>query len=471
MIPSLPRCGDLLDTAAAAECLTAAGMSVLWAASKAELLHRSVMTLREKLPGNGEPSLSAFFVPGRIEVLGKHTDYVGGSSLLAAAEQGFVIACAPRQDGMVGVTDVQCSETIQFPFSGDIVPTVGKWSNYPMTVARRLTRNFPEATCGAEIVFGSDLPPASGMSSSSAMIIAFFLALAEVNRIWEMAQFRDNVTSLVELASYLATNENGQNFGPLEGDRGVGTAGGSEDHTAILCCRPGTLSQYAYCPARHVCDVALPSSCTFVIASSGVEAEKTGAAMEAYNRASRLAGLAAEVWRESTGRDDPHLAAAIASCSGDAAEVRRVLGAAFLGEHDVKRADLLVRFDHFVRENEEIQPAAVAALQSGNLEAFGEVVRESQAAAENLLGNQVPETKLLATEARRLGAAAASAFGAGFGGSVWALVDRARADDFLRAWKDTYVRRFPEHGQTAKFFVTAAGPSARRLDTRERTSG
>ena len=69
-----------------------------------------------------------------------------------------------------------------------------------------------------------------------------------MNRIWETPRFRENVTSLVELASYLATNENGQNFGPLEGDRGVGTAGGSEDHTAILCCRPGMLSQYAYCP-------------------------------------------------------------------------------------------------------------------------------------------------------------------------------------------------------------------------------
>jgi len=455
--------GDLTNESAVASRLVEAGLSESWAASKAELLNKSVSTLNVKSSRDSSSDLSAFFVPGRIEVLGKHTDYVGGSSLLAAAEQGFVIACVPRDDSIVRVTDACRGETIEFPFDSEIVPTVGEWSNYPMTVARRMARNFPEANRGAEIAFGSDLPPASGMSSSSAMIVAFFLALAEANRIWELPQFKANVTSPVELASYLATNENGQNFGPLEGDRGVGTAGGSEDHTAILCCRPGMLSRYAYCPARHVCDVELPEAYTFVIASSGVVAEKTGAAMEAYNRASRLAGIAAEVWREATGRDDPHLAAAIASCSGDTSEVRRVLGAASLGGRDVKHAELLVRFDHFCRENEEIQPVAVAALQSSDMAAFGRAVEESQKAAEDLLGNQIAETEFLAVEARQLGAAAASAFGAGFGGSIWALVEQTRADDFIAGWQDVYARKFPEHDESSQFFRTGAGPCAIRF--------
>lgn len=462
MISSLQYRGDLCDKTALAECLVEAGLSEPWAASKAALLSQSASVLKDRLSGQSEPNLAAFFVPGRIEVLGKHTDYCGGSSLLAAAEQGFVIACAAREDRTVRVTDVRCGETIEFLIDGEIVPTVGKWSNYPMTVARRMARNFPEATHGAEIVFGSDLPPASGMSSSSAMIIAFFLALAEVNRIWEMPRFKGSVTSLVELASYLATNENGQNFGALEGDRGVGTAGGSEDHTAILCCRPETLSQYAYCPARHIVDVAFPPSYTFVIASSGVVAEKTGAAMEAYNRASRLAGLAAQVWREATGRDDPHLAAAIASCLGDTAEVRRVLGAASLAGLDVKHAELLMRFEHFCRENEQVQPAAVAALQSGDMLAFGRAVEESQAEAE-LLGNQIFETRSLAAEAGKLGAIAASAFGAGFGGSVWALVEESQADEFRTAWQEFYAREHAEHEQAAQFFLTGSGPAAMRI--------
>ncbi len=463
MISNLQYRGDLLDNTALTQRLVEAGLSPEWAASKAELLGLSVKTLRDRSGGQTEPNLSAFFVPGRIEVLGKHTDYCGGSSLLAAAEQGFVIACSPRDDRTVRITDVGRGETIEFSLDGEIVPTVGEWSNYPMTVARRMARNFPGATHGAEIAFGSDLPPASGMSSSSAMIIAFFLAMADVDRIWEMPQFKSSVTSLVELASYLATNENGQNFGALEGDRGVGTAGGSEDHTAILCCHKGTLSQYAYCPARHIVDVPLPPSHTLVIASSGVVAEKTGAAMEAYNRSSRLAGLAAQVWREATGRDDQHLAAAIASCSGDTAEVRHILGAAPLAGHDVKHAELLIRFDHFCRENEEAQPAAVAALQSGDMIAFGHAVDESQKGAEDLLGNQIAETKFLAAEARQLGALAASAFGAGFGGSVWALVEASQADEFRAAWQEFYGREHSENEQAARFFLTGAGPAAMRI--------
>lgn len=454
---------NLLETTALEKAFVETGLSREWAASKAQLLMKAAATLRDRLNGLSATEQAAYFVPGRIEVLGKHTDYCGGSSLLAAAEQGFVVVCAPRQDRTVRVTDIRCAETIEFSLDGEIVPTAGHWSNYPMTVGRRLARNFPEARRGAEIVFGSDLPLASGMSSSSAMIIVFFLALAEVNHIWGAAQFHGNVTTPVELASYLATNENGQSFSSLEGDRGVGTAGGSEDHTAILCCRAGTLSQYAYCPARHVCDVLLPPTYTFVIAASGVVAEKTGAAMSAYNRASQQAGLAAEVWRQATGRTDPHLAAAIASCSGDTAEVRSVLGSAPLVKLDVKRKELLARFDHFCRENEQVLPAAVAALDSGNMVAFAHAVAESQTAAEELLGNQISETRFLAAEARRLGALAASAFGAGFGGSVWALVEQSHARVFQTAWSEAYGKDFAQQKQAAQFFLSAPGPSAMRV--------
>ncbi len=87
----------------------------------------------------------------------------------------------------------------------------------------------------------------------------------------------------------------------------------------------------------------------------------------------------------------------------------------------------------------------------------------SQQAAEKLLGNQVPETIFLAASARRLGAAAASAFGAGFGGSVWALVETAGADGFLAAWADQYRAEFPQHAERSHFFITGAGPAAFRV--------
>ena len=157
------------------------------------------------------------------------------------------------------------------------------------------------------------------MSSSSALMVGVFLALSEVNRLAARDEYWHNIGSKTDLAGYLGTIENGQSFGTLEGDRGVGTFGGSEDHTAILCAEPNYISQYAFCPVEFEKMVPVPPGYLFAVAASGVAAEKTGAAGEKYNAASRLASSLAELWRRETGRDDPHLAAALGS-SPDAAE-------------------------------------------------------------------------------------------------------------------------------------------------------
>jgi galactokinase len=79
--------------------------------------------------------------------------------------------------------------------------------------------------------------------------------------------------------------------------------------------------------------------------------------------------------------------------------------------------------------------------------------------AERLLGNQVPETIALARIARELGAVAASAFGAGFGGSVWAMVKTDCAESFKSEWAERYWPRYPESAKRSEFFLTSAGPS------------
>jgi galactokinase len=321
-----------------------------------------------------------------------------------------------------------------------------------MTVARRIAQNFAEARRGVDAAFLSDLPPAAGMSSSSALMVAFFLALAEANDLAASEAYCENIHNPVELAAYLGTVENGQSFGTLEGDRGVGTFGGSEDHTAMLCAEPAHVVQYAYCPARFERSIALPAGYTFAVGSSGVVAEKTGAAREKYNRASRLAAEAAEAWRRATGRDDPHLAAALAGSPDAAARLREIVS------HE--SAELAARLEHFIAENEQIIPAAGDALAAGEVAEFGRQVDASQHAAEQLLGNQVPETIRLAALAREHGATAASAFGAGFGGSVWALIELAAAAQFVETWAETYRAEFPQHSATSDFFHTDAGPAA-----------
>jgi galactokinase len=84
----------------------------------------------------------------------------------------------------------------------------------------------------------------------------------------------------------------------------------------------------------------------------------------------------------------------------------------------------------------------------------------SQHLAERLLGNQVPQTIHLAASAYPLGAVAASAFGAGFGGAVWAMVPREAAAEFATRWRQDYLERFPECADRAVFFATEPGPGA-----------
>ena len=121
------------------------------------------------------------------------------------------------------------------------------------------------------------------------------------------------------------------------------------------------------------------------------------------------------------------------------------------------------RFSQFVLESTELIPDAGDALSAGDLVRLGQIVDRSHEAAERLLRNQVPETMWLVRDARAREAVAASAFGAGFGGSVWALVPADRAESFRATWAEEYARRFPSPAAASMFFATRAGSPAMRL--------
>jgi galactokinase len=406
------------------------------------------------------------WVPGRIEFLGKHTDYAGGRSLVCAVERGFAVVAAPRDDRLVRLTDAASGEHASMELSGSLPPAPGAWSNYGITVARRIARNFPGPLRGADIAFASDLPPAAGLSSSAALVVGTFLAIADLNALGAHEEYRRAIADANDLAGYLGAVENGAPFKSLEGDHGVGTFSGSQDQTAILCSRAGSLVQYSFAPVRFEREVPLPPDHVFVIGASGVVAEKTRAALDLYNYQARRVHAIVGRWRAATGRSDATLGEALAS-SDDAVDrlreiirdpaVRRAAGDGF------DATDLLTRLDQFWIETREIIPSAGDALERGDLASLGELVDRSQRGAELLLGNQVPETFHLARSARVLGAAAASAFGAGFGGSVWALVRRGEAGRFAECWEQSYAESFPGPATRATFFVSTAGPAAMRL--------
>ena len=400
------------------------------------------------------------WVPGRIEFLGKHTDYAGGRSLLCPVDRGFRVTATPRADRTVRVTDKRLGETVECAIDANVARPRGHWANYVFTVVRRIARDFPDARTGADISFESDLPVAAGMSSSSALVVAVYMALAAINELSDRDVYRDNIRTPENLAEYIGCIEGGFSFHAFAGDEGVGTLSGCEDQTAMVCGRAGALVQYSFCPVRYEAEYPIPADHEFVIAASGVVAEKTASALELYNSLSRRAAAAAEAWRRASGRADKTLGDAASSSSPQ--EIRDAIA-----QTPVERfapAELVARFDQFHAESEVIIPAVGKALVSNDLARLGALIEESQRGAERLLGNQVQETIELARSARDLGAVAASAFGAGFGGSVWALTAAGHTPEFIREWRDGYLARFPQHEATAQFFVTHAGRPAYRLE-------
>jgi galactokinase len=402
----------------------------------------------------GDPA-SAWWIPGRIEVLGKHTDYGGGRSLLCTVERGFHLVARPNTDGMVRLIDAKSGARLEMPLAADVPPQPGRWGDYPITVVRRVARDFPAARTGIDAAFVSSLPPASGLSSSSALVIATFLPLADANALSSSPQWQRSLPDQNAVAGYLGAVENGKAFDRFPADHGVGTHGGSEDHTAILCCRAGRLSQFHFLPVTEEHETALPSGWVFVIAMSGVHAAKGSGALASYNRLSLEIRTMLNTWRGQTYRDDASLFAALRSAPDAPEKLAAMLR--FEGE---KAEPLLERLDQFRAETEEIIPAVSAALARGDIAAIGPLVDRSQALAERVLRNQVPETVDLVHRARALGAVAASAFGAGFGGSVWALVPAVDAEQFRHQWRSGYLETFPAHRSRADFFLSQAGPPA-----------
>ncbi len=384
------------------------------------------------------------FIPGRIEVLGKHTDYCGGRSIVCAIDRGFHAEVEPRIDTLVVLQNRDSGETISIDLT-DPKAVPRHWANYAVEVARRVKMNFiSRSLTGVTIRLRSDLPKAAGLSSSSALMIMVFNALSSVNGLPDTDEYRANIRDDLALAEYLGCIENGQSFRELAGSTGVGTFGGSQDHAAIMLGRSGYLSEFSFAPLAHLADVAFPSDYVFVVASSGVSANKTGAARPRFNR---MSSMVSEITAAAGGTGS--LAKTIDKMGID--EVRSLI---VKREFSFTTKELLDRLEHFYVENFEIIPAVSALLAAGKIDDIGDLVDLSQQNTERLLGNQIDETIFLQRSAREIGSVAASAFGAGFGGSVYAITRASEADDLIEEWRRVYLTQYPQHRATSEFFAT-----------------
>ena len=203
---------------------------------------------QEKTQG---PEEVAWRVPGRVEVLGKHTDYAGGPVLVGAVDRA-ITAHARRargpQSSLTATTDGGDPITLRAGVDPALEP--GHWGHYLQTVLDRLTLNFG-AGAAAHVSVSSDLPPASGMSSSSALVCATALALASLNGWDRDPRWIEAMPDRLPLAGYLAAVEGGRSWRDLPGTSGVGTPRWQRGPHRHAVRRPGPAAPGRLRPDAH----------------------------------------------------------------------------------------------------------------------------------------------------------------------------------------------------------------------------
>jgi galactokinase len=332
----------------------------------------------------------------------------------SARRSGF--SFAPVQDGAVRLAN----RNPEFPprsFSlSDHIPSgpAGDWENYLKSPCQALVRLLGPLR-GLDGLVTSTLPVASGLSSSSALVIAVARALLHANGL-EVAT--------LELAEEMARAE-----------RYTGTQGGGMDQAISLGARAGHASRVEFGPLR-LHDSPVPPDWRFVVAHSLVRAEKSGRAQEAYNRrnqeckeALRRIGLALSEagMADAESLTYPELMARLSL--RELLELARVhLAGPVLG-----------RFRHVITEALRVYRSEEAMRQE-DLLGFGILMDASHESLRTDYEVSSPELDHLVTLAREGGAAGARLTGAGFGGCVVALTDPFRLERLLGTLEKGYYR-------------------------------
>jgi galactokinase len=394
-----------------------------------------------------------YVVPGRIELVGKHVDYAGGRSLTCAVDVALHADAGALSVPVLRVDGGPERGTVALPLDANVTATDASWSVYVAAVARRFARDFPHFRRGVSVRLSGNLPEGAGLSSSSALIVALGTALADANNASTDDEWTRAIPNALARAEYFAAIETGAPYGQFAGEEGVGVRGGAQDPIAIICSEAGVVSQFSYLPARLERRIPWPSEYVLAVGVSGVHAIKTGNAQRQYNQAAESMRALVRQWNAETGRRDETVAAAFAS-GPDAADRLTRVAHSQSSIADIGAEYLVPRLEQFREEVEVIVPGVGDALRDRDWSSLGRLVDRSQALATSALRNQVPETGFLVRSARELGAIAASAFGAGFGGAVWAMVRGSASAAFVESWRADYASAFPSRAAAAQWLVT-----------------
>ncbi|MDO8911836.1 MAG: galactokinase [Phenylobacterium sp.] len=327
-----------------------------------------------------EPRL--FRAPGRINIIGEHTDYSEGFVLPAAIDRWCVVAAAPNDLGLLRVVSQTLGREMEARL--DRLAPCGDWTDYVAGPAKILLEaGLPIA--GADMMIASDVPVGAGVSSSAALQVAVTRALLALSAIQADG---------AQVATWARASENrfvGMPCGIMDS---FASANGVEGGALMLDCR-----------SLQATPVPLPDGASFLLVNSMVDHQLVAGE---YKQRREDCEAAARTLGVPTLRDvaEADLPAALQRLSGAAAK----------------------RCRHVVTENARVG-RAVSAMTAGDLAALGALMNQSHASLRDDMEVSLPVVDQLAAIAQATpGVHGARLMGGGFGGCVIALVDSAAAE-------------------------------------------
>lgn len=353
------------------------------------------------------------YAPGRIEFIGNHTDYNGGSVLGAAIDRGIAVALAKRPDGQRRFASDQRGEIVTLSAS-EIVKQVGEknWVNYPLGVLSALPVFGASAPAGFDYLAISNLPTGAGLSSSAAIELASGLAFLEA------VGERPARETLVKIGKKAENDFVGVPCGIL--DQGV-SGFGRKNHLVFIDCRGPRFET-----------LALPAEAHFWIFNT-------------HTKHALVDGLYAERHRECM----------------DAAKAlgMDLLVDATLASLETNRARLATksyqRAKHVLEEISRVEQTRQALARS-DLRTVGTLLTASHRSSQSLFENSTPELDFLVETLTKLPQVyGARLTGGGFGGAVMAMTDARFGNEQAAEVTAAYAKKFgaqPDvlHAQTGE---------------------
>jgi len=330
-----------------------------------------------------------------VNLIGEHIDYHGLAVLPMALGRRVAVSYRPRADRRISAASASYGRR-EFAWSESLTPVgAGDWENYLRAAAQAVARKWGVLD-GLDATVVSDLPAAAGLASSSALLVAFTLALLEANG--RAARFEE----LMEILP--------------DGEQFVGTRGGGMDHAAALASREGCATLVEFAPLA-VRPIPVPADWRILVAHSLQTAEKSGGARHEYNLRRQAGDTALERLGLRSYRDALDIV-------GEAAA----------------RLDAGPQRDSFLHTTSEALRvrAAVEAMERGDCAAFGRLLVESHASLRDRLRVSCPALDRLVDAAMESGAAGARLTGAGFGGCAVVLCRRTDAAQVRRGLVERY---------------------------------